>query len=139
MFVDFNGNYAPPVDMAHLSDITSPFGKRKDPFTGKETFHDGTDFAWGGCLGANIYAVAGGKITKAKDTGDGYGLTIIVEHDNGWITLYGHCSAAYVKVGDIVEAGQLIAAIGSSGRSTGSHVHVGLKIGGSWHDVMQLY
>ncbi|MDR0572092.1 MAG: M23 family metallopeptidase [Rickettsiales bacterium] len=137
--IDFTGEYAPPVDVNHFGDITSLFGNRIDPITGNNAFHNGVDFAWNGCLGANIYAITDGKIIRASDANDGFGLSVILEHSNGWQSIYAHCSQIYVKLGDEVEAGELIAAIGSSGRSTGAHLHLGLKINGSWQDPMQLY
>ena len=138
-FIFFTGEFAPPVAHEHLTSITSPFGWRYDPFTGRQNFHNGVDFAWANCFGANVYAVSRGRIIQAHDTGNGYGIAVMIEHDNGWQTLYAHLSQAHVRVGAYVEAGQLIGAIGSTGRSTGPHLHFGLRIGGNWVDPMQLY
>ncbi len=100
--------------------ISSYYGMRTDPFTGMQEFHKGMDFA--GKQGADVIAVAGGVVTWAGDR-YGYGLLVEISHGNGYITRYGHNKEALVQVGDIVSRGQTIALMGSSGRSTGPHVH----------------
>ena len=100
--------------------ISSYYGMRTDPFTGLQEFHKGMDFA--GKLGSDVVAVAGGVVTWAGDR-YGYGLLVEISHGNGYITRYGHNKEVLVKVGDIVSSGQTIAHMGSSGRSTGPHVH----------------
>lgn len=100
--------------------ISSGFGFRVDPFTGRRAFHDGVDIA--DHLGAHIKAVASGVVTYAgRETG--YGRVVKINHGNGYSTLYAHTSKILVKVGDKVEKGQEIALVGSSGRSTGPHLH----------------
>ena len=106
-----------PVEKGWLS---SRFGQRTDPFTGKAAWHSGIDMA--GKRGSNIISVASGVVTWAGDR-YGYGLLVEVNHGNGYVTRYAHNQAAKVKVGDIVTRGQAIAEMGSSGRSTGPHVH----------------
>ncbi len=99
---------------------SSYFGKRADPFTGKIAMHKGMDFA--GKEGSGIVAVANGVVTWAGDR-YGYGNLIEINHGNGYTTRYGHNAKLLVKVGDSVEKGQVISLMGSTGRSTGPHVH----------------
>ncbi len=112
--------------------VTSPFGMRDDPFTGEPAHHNGLDIA--ASMGTDILAAAAGKIVKASDTGNGYGKCVIIEHYSGFRTLYGHCSELLVSVGDYVKAGDLIARVGSTGRSTGPHVHFSIIIDGEYTD-----
>lgn len=100
--------------------ISSRYGYRKDPFTGKKTFHDGVDIA--SSYGAPVVAVASGVVMEAgKKTG--YGYYIEMNHADGLISKYAHNSKIFVGPGDLVEKGDVIALVGSSGRSTGPHVH----------------
>ncbi|MGE0370514.1 MAG: M23 family metallopeptidase [Gammaproteobacteria bacterium] len=100
--------------------ISSYFGMRTDPFTGLREYHKGLDFA--GKEGTEIEAVASGLVTWSAER-HGYGLMVEINHGNGYITRYAHNRANVVKVGDVVTKGQRIALMGSSGRSTGPHVH----------------
>jgi murein DD-endopeptidase MepM/ murein hydrolase activator NlpD len=100
--------------------ISSYFGERQDPFTGHQAFHRGVDFA--GQSGAEVVAVAAGIVTWSGDRA-GYGRMVEVSHGNGYITRYGHNSKNLVSVGTTVTRGQSIAEMGSTGRSTGPHVH----------------
>ncbi|MDH5359415.1 MAG: M23 family metallopeptidase [Gammaproteobacteria bacterium] len=99
---------------------SSFYGMRTDPFTGKQEHHKGMDFA--GRDGSDIVAVASGVITWAGKR-YGYGNLVEVNHGNGYVTRYGHCKDMKVNVGETVKKGQLIALMGSTGRSTGPHVH----------------
>ncbi|MFV9615092.1 MAG: M23 family metallopeptidase [Gammaproteobacteria bacterium] len=99
---------------------SSYYGKRTDPFTGKLAMHKGMDFA--GKEGSGIIAVASGVVTWAGDR-YGYGELIEVNHGNGYTTRYGHNAELLVEVGDSVVKGQVISHMGSTGRSTGPHVH----------------
>ncbi len=99
---------------------SSYFGKRADPFTGKIAMHKGMDFA--GKEGSEIVTVANGVVTWAGDR-YGYGNLVEVNHGNGYTTRYGHNAKLLVEVGDSVEKGQAISQMGSTGRSTGPHVH----------------
>lgn len=101
--------------------VSSPFGRRTDPFTGQLAWHSGVDFATS-APGADIIAVAAGVVTAAGDR-DGYGLALDINHGNGYVTRYGHAEKLLVGVGDIITKGQVIALVGSTGRSTGPHVH----------------
>jgi len=100
--------------------ISSRFGNRTDPFHGKVSHHSGVDFA--GKLGSDIVAVAAGVVTYASDQ-SGYGKIVEVTHGHKFKTRYAHNKLNLVKVGDIVKKGQVIALMGTSGRSTGPHVH----------------
>ena len=100
--------------------LSSHFGYRTDPFTGRRAWHGGLDFA--GKMGSDVVAVAAGVVTWAGDR-YGYGELVEINHGNGYKTRYGHNSALKVKVGDVVKKGQVISLMGSSGRSTGPHVH----------------
>lgn len=106
-----------PVRAGYAS---SAFGHRADPFTGGGDFHAGVDFA--GPRGSDILAVADGVVSFAGNR-SGYGNMIDVDHGNGYMTRYGHNSQNLVKPGQRVRAGQVIAKMGSTGRSTGTHVH----------------
>ncbi|WP_158100527.1 M23 family metallopeptidase [Neiella marina] len=100
--------------------LSSGFGIRKDPFTGKKASHWGVDFA--GHAGSDVYTTAAGVVTYAGKRW-GYGYLVEVSHGGGFATRYGHNSKIYVAVGDVVTKGDVIAAMGSTGRSTGPHVH----------------
>jgi murein DD-endopeptidase MepM/ murein hydrolase activator NlpD len=100
--------------------ISSYFGKRTSPFTGKTETHKGVDFA--GKAGNDVVSVAGGVVTFAADKG-GYGYLVEIDHGNGYITRYGHNQMIHVQVGEAIKRGQVIAKLGSTGRSTGPHVH----------------
>ena len=100
--------------------ITSSFGHRADPFGRGRQFHKGIDC--NAKVGDPVMAVADGVVSFAG-TRSGYGHTVEVDHGNGYVTRYAHNSRLTVKVGDLVRAGQEVAKAGSSGRSTGAHVH----------------
>lgn len=100
--------------------ISSHYGKRNDPFTGKPAFHHGIDFA--GKEGTNVIAVASGVVTYTGSK-SGYGEMVEISHGDGFVTRYSHNKEALVKSGDVVRKGEAIALMGSTGRSTGAHVH----------------
>ncbi|WP_043317377.1 M23 family metallopeptidase [Microbulbifer sp. HZ11] len=100
--------------------MSSRYGYRTDPFSGRRSWHKGVDFA--GKKGSDVVSVAAGVVTWAEDR-YGYGQLVEINHGNGYKTRYGHNSELKVKVGDVVKRGQVIALMGSSGRSTGPHVH----------------
>ena len=100
--------------------ISSYFGARTDPFTGRNAFHRGIDFA--APAGSEVVAVAAGVVTYAKER-FGYGRTVEINHGNGYVTRYAHNENLKVKAGDTVKKGDPIALIGSTGRSTGPHLH----------------
>ncbi|HUN91235.1 MAG TPA: M23 family metallopeptidase [Burkholderiaceae bacterium] len=107
--------------------IGSGFGMRIDPFTGKMAMHSGIDFA--APTGTPIYAAAGG-VVSASEVHPEYGNMVEIDHGNGLSTLYGHASRLVVKAGDIVRRGQKIAEVGTTGRSTGPHVHFEVHVNG---------
>jgi len=100
--------------------LSSEFGSRKDPFTGRMEFHEGVDLAVK--RGTDITAVRDGVVVHSGWKG-GYGNTVILSHEGGLETLYAHAARTHVLPGQTVKAGMHIADVGSSGRSTGPHVH----------------
>jgi murein DD-endopeptidase MepM/ murein hydrolase activator NlpD len=106
-----------PVEKGWLS---SGFGRRTDPFSGKKSYHRGVDFA--GKRGSEVVAVASGVVTRAERTA-GYGNLVEILHADGYHTLYGHNQENLVTEGEVVSKGQTIALLGSTGRSSGPHVH----------------
>ncbi|MCF1426901.1 MAG: M23 family metallopeptidase [Shewanella sp.] len=107
--------------------LSSPYGLRNDPFNGRRTMHKGIDFA--GSEGAKVIATASGVVTWAGSM-FGYGNLVEIDHGNGLRTRYGHNKNIDVSVGDVVAKGAKIASMGSTGRSTGPHVHYEVLRGG---------
>ncbi len=107
--------------------ITSPFGWRPNPFGGSPEFHQGLDIA--APTGTTVTAAAGGTVIMAQWYG-GYGNYILIDHGGGYSTGYGHLSAIYVSNGQTVTRGQAIGAVGSTGQSTGPHLHFEVRING---------
>ncbi|EED35992.1 Fe-S type hydro-lyases tartrate/fumarate alpha region [Luminiphilus syltensis NOR5-1B] len=100
--------------------LSSPYGSRTDPFTGRKAWHDGIDFA--GREGSDVIAVASGVVSWSGERA-GYGTMVDISHGDGLITRYAHNQENLVAVGDLVRQGEPIALMGSSGRSTGPHLH----------------
>ncbi len=100
--------------------MSSRFGRRTDPFTGRVAYHAGVDFA--AKEGSEVVAVGAGVVTAAIER-HGYGYMVEINHGGGIVTRYAHNKENLVKVGDVVKKGQIIALVGSTGRSTGPHVH----------------
>ncbi|MBM2855146.1 MAG: family peptidase [Steroidobacteraceae bacterium] len=100
--------------------ISSGFGRRIDPFTRRLAQHAGIDYM--APYGTSILASAGGRVRRAGPYG-AFGRTVEIDHGDGLVTRYGHTSRILVRVGDIVLPGQPIAMVGSTGRSTGAHLH----------------
>ena len=101
--------------------VASGYGQRPDPFTGQLSFHSGIDFTTGKS-GADINTIGAGVVTWSGPKSR-YGLMVEVNHGNGFATRYAHAEKLFVNVGDLVEKGQRLALVGSTGRSTGPHVH----------------
>ena len=101
--------------------VSSTYGYRADPFSGSRRFHKGIDIA--APVGSPVRSVAAGTVTLAGER-DGYGKVVMVEHDDGWRSLYAHCDSLDVQPGQRIQAGEDIATVGSSGRSTGPHLHL---------------
>ena len=105
--------------------ISSPFGKRLDPVNNKKAIHEGVDIK--GTRGDRIIATAGGKVIKAMKNG-GYGNYVEIDHGNGYVTAYAHMQNYLVKKGETVKQGQVIGQVGSTGRSTGPHLHYEIRL-----------
>jgi len=116
---------ARPVSVGWYS---SNFGYRIDPFTGQKAFHEGVDFV--ADSGTAIHAAGGGIVVYA-DTYAGYGNMIEIDHGNGLISRYAHASKVLAKVGDVVMKGQKIGEVGTTGRSTGPHLHFEVRLRGA--------
>ena len=110
------------------SHITSGFGSRTDPITGEKSFHTGIDIAFP--KGTPIHAAKSGVVVITEKKSTGYGFRVVINHGNGYTTLYAHCSEILVNVGDKVNAGDVIAKIGTTGRSTGFHFHFEIILDG---------
>lgn len=113
-----------PVTYPYLS---SSFGWRRNPVTGRHRMHEGLDFA--APRGAPIHAASGGIVERAGYV-NGYGRMVVLDHGNGIQTRYAHASSLAVKTGDLVRKGQVIAKVGSTGRSTGPHLHFEVRMAG---------
>ena len=111
-----------PVNAAFNS---SSYGWRIDPFNGNKAFHEGLDFS--ADMGTPIHAAAGGIVTAAEQTPD-YGKIVKIYHGSGLETRYAHASKLLVKVGERIEKGQVVAEVGSTGRSTGAHLHYEIRL-----------
>jgi len=107
---------------------SSSFGWRIDPFNGHKAFHEGLDFT--AAAGTPIFAAAGGIVSTAEQTPD-YGKLVKIDHGSGLETRYAHASRLYVRAGERVEKGQKIAEVGSTGRSTGPHLHYEIRLAGN--------
>jgi murein DD-endopeptidase MepM/ murein hydrolase activator NlpD len=115
--------------------LTGTFGGRSDPFTGEPAFHQGLDISTE--KGNPVYATADGQVESASYTGD-YGNLIVLRHDFGLTTRYGHLSVFNVKPGATVHRGDVIGFVGSTGRSTGAHVHYEILANGKLINPLQL-
>jgi murein DD-endopeptidase MepM/ murein hydrolase activator NlpD len=111
------------------------FGDRADPFTGEAGFHQGIDISTD--KGQPVYATADGTVQSAAYTGD-YGNLVVVQHRFGLATRYGHLSRYGVHVGDTVKRGQILGYVGSTGRSTGAHLHYEILVNGKLLNPLQL-
>ena len=113
--------------------LSSPFGHRSDPFNKKSATHKGVDLASN--KGNKIKTMAKGKVIRSGQS-SGYGILVEIDHGNGFKTRYAHLNRAYVKKGEYVEQGDTIAEVGSSGRSTGPHLHYEVLYNGTPVDPM---
>ena len=129
-----NGSFIFPVES--YSYISSRFGERIHPITGELKNHNGMDIAAN--MGTTVYAADGGKVVLAEWYG-GYGNCIMIDHGNGYKTLYGHLSYIGVKNGQTVTQGNTIGQVGSTGNSTGPHLHFEVYLNGSRIDPEQFY
>ncbi len=123
------GKFVWPVPASHR--VTSKYGYRIHPVYKTKKFHAGIDIGAG--YGSDIVAAESGTVTTAA-YGSGYGKYVVISHGSGITTLYAHCSSLLVKVGDKVSRGQVIAKVGSTGVSTGNHLHFEVRINGKTTD-----
>jgi len=120
------GNALPVMHWPVDGQVSSGFGWRNDPFTGEKAWHAGIDLA--AAEGTPVEAAWDGRVVFVGERG-GYGKMVVLEHEQGWRSYYAHNSENSAKVGDLVQAGQTIAAVGSTGRSTGPHLHFEVRQG----------
>ncbi|MBV9528210.1 M23 family metallopeptidase [Sphingomonas sp.] len=125
-----DGVIAIPSDKPVKTDVsfTSGFGVRADPFHAGAAMHPGIDLA--GAYGTPIYATADGTVLRSGWNNGGYGNMVEIDHGRGIVTRYGHMSAVLVQAGDHITRGQQIGRMGSTGRSTGNHLHYEVRIDG---------
>ncbi len=128
--LNFHLNFIPPVK----GRISSPFGWRIDPFTGKKAYHKGIDIK--APEGTPVHSAEAGKVVFAGEKG-GYGNLIILEHKNGVKTYYAHLKDIKVKIGEEVDRGMIIVDVGSTGRSTGPHLHFEVRQGDRVYNPLQ--
>lgn len=120
------GNWAWPTASGYI--ISSTFGYRISPFSGRRELHDALDIAGAGGYGSPIYAANNGVVVTSE-WHYSYGYYIVIDHSNGYYTLYAHCAKLFTKVGQTVAKGQQIATMGMTGSATGPHLHFGLYVG----------
>ena len=132
-----SGDFRYPLD-SKWRIITSEFGGRTHPITGVYKLHTGVDISGSGIYGANIYAAKGGTVVKAGYN-SGYGNYILIDHGDGYATLYGHASSLCVKAGQTVTKGDVIAYVGSSGYSTGPHLHFEIIKNGEYQNPVDYF
>jgi murein DD-endopeptidase MepM/ murein hydrolase activator NlpD len=130
------GNFTWPVP--GVTSLSSPFGSRP------EGYHKGVDIASGGIYGKAIVAADSGKVIQASFGGNGngysgYGNVVVIDHGNGYSTLYAHCSSIAVSKGSLVTKGQIIAYVGSTGDSTGPHLHFEIRVNGVANNPMNWF
>ena len=125
-----------PVHFSESGSVSSYFGYRLNPTEGVGTeFHGGIDLA--DKRNSKIYAAGSGTVVEAKRNG-GYGLTILIDHGNGYQSRYSHCSSLFVSEGDAVTQGEIIATMGRTGRATGVHLDFRVYIDGSVVDPLEI-
>lgn len=118
-----------PFDFSWLGNVSSGYGWRVHPISGEKSLHRGIDLAV--AQGTPILAVQDGRVVSAGDAGS-YGLCVVIEDDKGYQSRYAHCSSLNVSAGQEVERGDVIAAVGSTGNSTGPHLHLEVMLNGEY-------
>ena len=121
--------YGNPFDFPWLSDVSSGYGYRVHPITGEKSLHRGVDIAV--AQGTPIRAIHDGKVISAGDAGS-YGLCVVIEDGKGYTSRYAHCASLSVSAGQEVQRGDVIAAVGSTGQSTGPHLHLEITHNGEY-------
>lgn len=129
------GKFLWPSNTTRL--VTSPYGYRIHPVTGKSRFHAGIDI--GAAHGTSILAANDGVVIVSGYNSGGYGNYVVINHGGGYTTLYAHCSSLLVSVGQKVSRGQVIARCGSTGMSTGPHIHFEVQVNGTTTNPMQYF
>ena len=129
--VKYSGNGKFGFPLTSYTRISSPYGYRPHPITGTNKLHTGIDYA--APYGTSILAAEAGVVLTAG-WNSGYGYCVTINHGGGYVTLYGHCSSLLVSAGQKVTRGQTIARVGSTGNSTGNHLHFEVRINGSTVD-----
>lgn len=122
-------NYGNPFSFPWLAYVTSPYGYRVHPISGEKDLHRGMDI--GVASGTPIQSIQDGRVISAGDAGD-YGLCVVIEDDKGYQSRYAHCSSLSVSAGQEVKRGDVIAAVGNTGNSTGAHLHLEVKHNGEY-------
>lgn len=130
-FISADG-FCSPIGSGWESRVTSEFGSRIDPISHRLKNHTGMDMAVP--TGTPLRAALPGTVTISKYNAGGYGYYVMIDHGSGLATLYGHCSSLLVQAGQTVEAGDIIALSGSTGRSTGPHLHFEVRVHGERTD-----
>jgi Rod binding domain-containing protein len=129
------GQPGQPMATPCAGEVSSPFGWREDPVTGRRAWHSGVDLQ--APSGSPVDACWNGKVVFAGERG-GYGKCVVLEHDGGWQSIYGHNRNILVQPGDTVGAGQKIAEVGETGKATGAHLHFELRRDGVAYDPVQV-
>lgn len=127
-FVFSGGSVCPPITKDWRQVVSSDFGLRRDPMSGKPKGHSGIDLAIP--AGTKVHSVLDGRVQAVRYSTSGYGYHVIVEHGNGMVTLYAHCSKLLVREGQSVKQGNVIALSGNTGKSTGPHLHFEVRVNG---------
>lgn len=130
------GGFAWPLPYSGVY-LSSPYGYRYHPLTGQYKYHSGIDVSMSGAMGKNIVATRAGTVIISSpegQNGTGYGSYIVIDHGDGYSSLYGHCSALLVSQGQKVSRGQIIARVGSTGWSSGPHLHFEIRYNGETVD-----
>jgi len=120
--------FCSPLGENWRSMVTSEFGYRTDPFTGRRRGHSGLDM--GASKSTPIHAALDGTVLFVRYKNTGYGYHLAIDHGGGFVTIYAHCSKIFVTEGQTVKAGDIIAQVGSTGRSTGEHLHFEVRVNG---------
>lgn len=121
--------YGNPLGFPWLDQVSSAYGWRVHPISGEKNLHRGVDIA--AAHGTAISAIQDGRVVSAGDTG-GYGLCVVIEDNKGYQSRYAHCSSLFVSEGQEIRRGDIIAAVGSTGNSTGAHLHLEVMLNGEY-------
>lgn len=132
-----SGDFMWPLDSKYRN-ITSPFGYRTHPTTGVYKLHSGCDISSSGIRGASIYAAKGGTVMKAGYN-RGYGNYVLINHGDGYATLYGHADTLLVSAGQVVNKGDVIGYVGNTGYSTGPHLHFEVMKNGEYTNPLSYF